>query len=176
MTQIFGSKQSFAIEAEIASFYGENQALGHIRLWIDGQAVGDLEDIAPLGVPWANFENLLNASDCLSDETLIGESKEALVSKVISASYTDSDRYSDSEFDPDQRYRDLILCPDLGEAFDNELVLMLSDEDQVRLVWTDHLSEELQYDQIFERRIELEEFLDPMRRFIAWLQHSMVKH
>ncbi len=45
---------------------------------------------------------------------------------------------SENGLEFEERFQKFVLCPELGEAFEKELVIVLDDDSQSRLIWVDH--------------------------------------
>jgi hypothetical protein len=57
--EIFGTKDKFAIESNIAYETEDHRTIGTIILWVNQERIGDTKNIAPLSVALSTFESIL---------------------------------------------------------------------------------------------------------------------
>ena len=138
MTELFGKKDAFAIQAQVAYLTDSGSPVGSICLWIAEQEIGDYDSIEVLGYCDAGFYNLIKDTGNRKDPLIDGKPKEEVASFIHAAVFGELRDRSENGLEFEERFQKFVLCPELGEAFEKEFVIVLDDDSQSRLIWVDH--------------------------------------
>ena len=134
---LFGSKQRFAIEADVCYFTDYGVPIGPTCLWIVGTRIGDPSSTEPLGVCVSGFETAIEDTGTRVDATFNVMPKEQVVWFLWNAIFGRNERSLEEEEDLAGKYNKFILCPYLGESFDDDFVVIVDVSSKIRVIWQD---------------------------------------
>lgn len=136
MTRLFGDKNKFAIQTDLEYETDSGTAVGPICLWIGGDQIGDYEgSIEVLGFCQAGLHNLTVALGTRIDSLVNGKSKETIYEFLTDAVLGDLREFSEGTEVFENRFHDFLLCPELGEAFEDEVVVTVDVQSYCRFIW-----------------------------------------
>lgn len=141
MIELFGEKHKFAIQAKLEYLTDSGNPVGQICLWIGGDQIGDFDSSCDvLGYCQAGFDNLVKGLGTRNDPLLDGKSKEDVISFLQDAVLGDLRSFSEGDEIFEYRFQDFLLCPELGEDFEDEIVAVLDVNSFSRIIWLDRKS------------------------------------
>ena len=148
---IFGDKNTFAIEVEFSGIVpGGNDIFGRMVLWIGAISLGSWAERFVLGIAKVGLQRLLSTNK-INIKEFSGESSESILTIIDNYVFGESESLEDSR----RRHLDYsnsIVCPGLGEPFDDELLVSLSDGDEVLFIWLDSKSQK-----VLRKRVSLDD-------------------
>lgn len=162
---IFGSEKRFAIDAVITDFTERGDPLGNICLWADGTRIGDFSVTAPLGSAEVYLRRVVSDIGKRRDKEIDTRSREQVISFLKAALYGNMGTTVRECAELERRFRKFVLCPGLGESFDEEFLVLADNGNETRFIWEDRFS-----GRVRETGLRLSEYREPIHSFLDWLE------
>lgn len=165
---IFGTQKTFAIETEVR-FFSAGRPLGPMRLWIKNNPIGAFE-VQHLGVANGFLTDIVADTGSRVNPCFEGQTPADIIRTIKENLYCADDPMTAGQLasaeDNAERFNKFLLCPDLGEDFDDVFAVLLDHEDEALLIWSsfEHVS---RCDSI---RLAMDEILGPMEQFNHWYE------
>lgn len=131
---ISGNPSSFAIDFALEEVSGSAR-LGTMKLIIAGNSLGEPEMIASLSAAANVLIGLTHTSPSRYDERLWLLPPEDVLEEVFATLYKRKKSSLAEASALENRLRPFLLCPDINEAFDNEVIVVVEREGVLRFVW-----------------------------------------
>jgi len=170
---VFGSKLSFAIEAD-AIEADQRQShtgivFGHICFWVAGQQVGDYEQTVVLGAPACILGASLVFQGERRDDAIDGKSKEEALVLIHNALYELGPVGEEKTYAEcvrlRKRFEKFDICTNSSEAFDGVFAVLIDMNDGGRFIWRGYENRGVQ-----EVLLAAGEYEDALRAFLSWYQ------
>jgi len=165
---IFGSPNKFAIKTEVRSF-SAGRPLGPMRLWIKNNPVGAF-DVQHLGVANGFLTDIVADTGNRTDPCFEGQPAADIIRTIKENLYCSDDTSTAKQLETAEgnaeRFNKFLLCPDLGEDFDDVFAVLLDYKDEVLLTWSP-FEDVSRCDSI---RLAMDEILGPMEQFNHWYE------
>lgn len=168
---IFGSKSSFAVEANAIepdqrpSYPGI--VFGHFCFWAGDQRLGCYDEPNILGTPTAMLSAKLAFQGRRKDIAVDGKSKEEVLALIHNALYeleTDGEEKTDAECSQlSKRFSKFDICLNSSEALDGIFAVLVDMDDGSRFIWRENKSQNVQ-----EVKLAAGEYEAAIRAFLRW--------
>ena len=164
---VFGSQERFAVES-IVYQRSLDGVLGHLRLWIGGEPVGEFRQNLMLYTPALFMRDFLAQLGPRNHYSLDGKTGEEILQIVYWALYSDGEKSAEEKAHLQYRqfsdiYEKCELCPRLCPSFDGSEAVLLEEENRDRVIW-----KAFGQDEVREIVLHKGECLSALRGFVEW--------